>query len=579
MSSQLTAIKRTIVQEVKAVDFSLNVSTAVNEARMCHGLRHKDYELYRQYCCRRIRRIRKRLDMRQGGKKFAKRDLNVDNFRNEGLLELLLLQVERSWAYAMQLKEQSEDDDRKKYAFRNKLRKADQHAQHFETLVESSGRCDERTQLEVEGYCAWLRGTVAFELADLREEWEKPIKHFETATVIYTSLLNTLSEEERNVIQGFLSEVSVMLRYCRHKSGDANATSSLLTMTENDALGDKLSTLLSKAREKKAATLTEVSWKGRTLPVKHEKVRHFLSKEREEEERSIEQIEKLLAEGKDALALVREDCNSEPSFKVRQAASSGPVSSLHMLHSYLTYLKLGLMLRRNVAMLREKSAQLAEPTKGVRPPKETDLVRLYDLCMTALQEMTLLAGLEDDQALKTTNQRRSEVFRACRCFHVASTYAKQEKWLETLVLLERASERAAKIQGAQPCDQVLLDEMLSKLEAARCQAKAEALKARKAPVVTKPGQTCKKVLADRLEQFVVDGSLLQSHNNPRVVTLPPPLLPVPTKPLFFDLALNHIGYPDLKHKLPQQQQAADKAQETGGLTGMVKGLWSWGAKK
>lgn len=53
---------------------------------------------------------------------------------------------------------------------------------------------------------------------------------------------------------------------------------------------------------------------------------------------------------------------------------------------------------------------------------------------------------------------------------------------------------------------------------------------------------------------------------------------VPCKPLFFDLALNHIDFPSLDDKIETKKQAAGPA--VGGLTGLVKGLWGgWGMKK
>jgi signal recognition particle subunit SRP68 len=46
---------------------------------------------------------------------------------------------------------------------------------------------------------------------------------------------------------------------------------------------------------------------------------------------------------------------------------------------------------------------------------------------------------------------------------------------------------------------------------------------------------------------------------------PPELKAIPCKPLFFDLALNHVELPDLS-------QETSTGTRTG-LTGFVKGLW------
>ena len=46
---------------------------------------------------------------------------------------------------------------------------------------QESDRCDARTQLEVQGYSAWLQGTVLFELAEWTQHWEAPLMFFDKA--------------------------------------------------------------------------------------------------------------------------------------------------------------------------------------------------------------------------------------------------------------------------------------------------------------------------------------------------------------------------------------------------------------
>lgn len=59
--------------------------------------------------------------------------------------------------------------------------------------------------------------------------------------------------------------------------------------------------------------------------------------------------------------------------------------------------------------------------------------------------------------------------------------------------------------------------------------------------------------------------------NVSLVAFPPDYETTPAKPLFFDLALNHIQFPSLEEEIN-----ADKAKS--GLTGMVKG-WLGGWRK
>ena len=71
-------------------------------------------------------------------------------------------------------------------------------------------------------------------------------------------------------------------------------------------------------------------------------------------------------------------------------------------------------------------------------------------------------------------------------------------------------------------------------------------------------------LTDRLDEFV----LTPPGTKPVLAVLPPNYEPIPHKPLFFDLALNRVGYPSLEHRMERK---------AGGITGFVKGL-IWGSK-
>ena len=74
---------------------------------------------------------------------------------------------------------------------------------------------------------------------------------------------------------------------------------------------------------------------------------------------------------------------------------------------------------------------------------------------------------------------------------------------------------------------------------------------------------------DRLEAYSEDSSVVSKKA--KLVQFPPDFQPIPCRPLFFDLALNHVEMPSLEHKLEQKKAA-------GGITGIVKG-WFWGSGK
>ncbi len=84
------------------------------------------------------------------------------------------------------------------------------------------------------------------------------------------------------------------------------------------------------------------------------------------------------------------------------------------------------------------------------------------------------------------------------------------------------------------------------------------------------------MLSQRLDDFVEDPSLTSA--TPNVLKLPPNMSPVACKPVFFDLALNHATFPSLVEKVETKSKAA-AGTSGAGITGFVKGLWGWGAKK
>lgn len=74
-------------------------------------------------------------------------------------------------------------------------------------------------------------------------------------------------------------------------------------------------------------------------------------------------------------------------------------------------------------------------------------------------------------------------------------------------------------------------------------------------------------LCDRLETFRLDTTLVGKQ--PNLVQFPPDFQPIPCKPLFFDLALNHVAFPPLDDKVEQKGR--------GGLTGYIKGIFGFGS--
>ena len=320
-----------------------------------HGLRHGDYQRYRSYCARRLARLRKVLKLIQGErKKFTKKDVTNEllekaaatnnEISNEAKhLQVPLMNAERAWAYAMQLKFEMNTDPRKKYHMINRLRKAKAHADALEQLCTASSVVDARSKLETQAYAHWITGTLAFET----NSWTEAMKALNNAKAIYSKLASTLNEEEAAAYQARIDEIAPSLRYCAYNIGDTTAKQDLMAMRGQHGLTD-LEDLINQTREQQVATLQEVEWRGRKLPVKQEKVRLFLLREQEfieteikdkEYDDKISAYEGLLMDCKDAIQTLRDDLIEDPAFRNRQQASEGPVSPVHFLYTYLSFMK------------------------------------------------------------------------------------------------------------------------------------------------------------------------------------------------------------------------------------------------
>uniref|UniRef100_A0A8B9KSF4 Signal recognition particle subunit SRP68 n=1 Tax=Astyanax mexicanus TaxID=7994 RepID=A0A8B9KSF4_ASTMX len=571
----------------------LSVLQIIKDSQQQHGLRHGDYQRYRGYCSRRLRRLRKTLGFRMGNRhKFTGKKVTVEMVSDNRYLLLVVMEAERAWSYAMQLKQEANTEPRKRFHLMARLRKAAKHGEHLEKLCESQ-RVDAKTKLEAQAYTAYLTGMVQFEL----QEWKAAMEAFNKCKTIYEKLASAFTEEQAVLYHQRVEEISPNIRYCAYNIGDQNAINDLMQMRLSAGGGggmmaEKLETLITQTRAKQAATMSEVEWRGRSVPVKIDKARIFLLGLADNEaaiaqaanEDTKERLyETLLAECRDTIQAVREELRTDVKQRERAAegAESGKASNLDLLHyrlrHYLTYIKLWTVVRRNESMARALQAKLKEPQtdENKRGPRPQDLIRLYDIILQSLAELSTLQGLEEDHAFQKEVALKTLVYKAYRCFFIAQSYVLVKKWSEALVLYERVLKYAREVQSkAKNLNNSLMDlpdvqDLIAEVNAEKYSLQAAAI-LDKEDVAEAPVQQQVKdnmPLSDRLDTFRLDTSLVGKQ--PNLVQFPPDFQPIPCKPLFFDLALNHVAFPPLDDKVEQKGK--------GGLTGYIKGIFGFGS--
>uniref|UniRef100_A0A671L883 Signal recognition particle subunit SRP68 n=2 Tax=Sinocyclocheilus anshuiensis TaxID=1608454 RepID=A0A671L883_9TELE len=546
----------------------LEILQIIKDSQQQHGLRHGDYQRYRGYCSRRLRRLRKTLGFKMGNRhKFTGKKVTVELLSDNRHLLLVLMEAERAWSYAMQLKQEANTEPRKRFHLLARLRKAAKHGEQLEKLCESP-RVDAKTKLEAQAYTAYLNGMVQFEL----QEWKSAMEAFNKCKTIYEKLASAFTEEQAVLYHQRVEEISPNIRYCAYNIGDQNAINDLMQMRLSAGGGggmmaEKLEALITQTRAKQAAVMSEVEWRGRTVPVKIDKARIFLLGladneaaiiQADNEETKERLYESLLAECRDTIQAVREELRTDVKQRERAAegADSGKVSNLQYLHSYLTYIKLWTVVRRNESMAHALQAKLKEPQtdENKRGPRPQDLIRLYDIILQSLAELSSLQGLEEDHTFQKEVALKTLVYKAYRCFYIAQSYVLVKKWSEALVLYERVLKYTREVQSkAKSFNNSLKD--LPDVQELIAEVSAEKYSLQAAP------------LSDRLDHFRLDPTLLSKQ--PNLVQFPPDFQPIPCKPLFFDLALNHVAFPPLDDKVEQKGK--------GGITGYFRGFFGFGS--
>lgn len=486
----------------------------------------------------------------------------------------------------MQLKQEANTEPRKRFHLLSRLRKAVKHAEELERLCESN-RVDAKTKLEAQAYTAYLSGMLRFE----HQEWKAAIEAFNKCKTIYEKLASAFTEEQAVLYNQRVEEISPNIRYCAYNIGDQSAINELMQMRLRSGgteglLAEKLEALITQTRAKQAATMSEVEWRGRTVPVKIDKVRIFLLgladneaaiAQAESEETKERLFESMLSECRDAIQAVREELKSDQKQRdYTLDVESGKVSNLQYLHSYLTYIKLSTAIKRNENMakgLQKALLQQQPDDDSKRAPRPQDLIRLYDIILQNLVELLQLPGLEEDRAFQKEIGLKTLVYKAYRCFFIAQSYVLVKKWSEALVLYDRVLKYADEVNSDAGAfknslkDLPDVQELITQVRSEKCSLQAAAILDTNDAHQTETSSQVKdnKPLVERFETFCLDPSLVTKQAN--LVYFPPGFQPVPCKPLFFDLALNHVAFPPLEDKLEQKAKS--------GLTGYIKGIFGF----
>ncbi|XP_065224166.1 signal recognition particle subunit SRP68 [Planococcus citri] len=563
---------------------TIRILRIVKDVQQQHGLRHSDYQRYRGYCSRRIRRLRKALSLPPSDRhNFKKKTFIDEGHLNDKTITIPLMLAERAWSYAMQLRLEANTEPRKKFHLISRLRKATTYALQLQQLCDSP-KFDSRTKLEAEGYVAWIHGTLHFEL----QLWKSAIEYFKKAQLIYEKLASALNEEDATLYRQKSEEITPSLRYCAYNLGEATAAELLqLRSQAHGELLKNLDILVDQTVKYNTDAMNEVKWRNRSFPVKSEKVRAFLMADRDLEKSfvnasivdNLNLIEQHLMDCKDAITVVKDECKADPGVK-----SADGLSSTQLLLHYLSYIRLNRTIKRNhllieVARKDAESSWTAEESKklensSIQRTKYQDRTRLYEIIIQNLMEMEQLPICEYDTDFAFEIQSKIKAYQALRCYSIGENLSTVGRWGDTVKLYERSVQLATTALKCNSIETAVADELNRLIEAVESNRMIVQAKSMFAPESSEKKDPKKPPLIDRLDEYFEDPSLVTKQ--PNLVTVPPSMIPTPCKPLFFDLALDMVKFPSLNEKISGRK---GNAANPAGIKGFVKGLWGWNNPK
>lgn len=563
---------------------TLQILSDITAAQAAHGLKHSDHLRYRRYCTRRLSRIRAttKSSSKDSSHRYNSKPLSPEHILdNPRALCIPLVLSERNWAFAMDRKrDQPAGPFRARKVVIAKLGRAVKHAEELSDLCRKVA--DEHTVLEAEAYSKSMAAALALE----REQWGVALRAYEIVHKIYTGMAGVRAGTSgATLFEKRLEEIDQGIRFCKYNISRSAGDEDELLLQElrtdaasSDVLSEKIEAALSEARRKAAVSLGEISWCGIVVPLRAERVREAVLTANEESRTfdgsAIEAYDKLFMVYNDALKVITDEL---ADFRASSTAVDDRIKELEYLVAYISYNRLQHTVSRNLL--------LVSSFKNKRSSKPDDFVRLYDNLISNITDVLALKGVDEDAAVSNEAESRKKLFHAYRCFHLAQCYQAAQMQSEAAALFDRVSFHASTLRGEYGTEAA---KIVSESVGMKARARAEAfLKEHELAngldnlTLTNGGvaDAKKQRMIDHLDSFE---SFAPCAENRRVICeMPPPLEAVPCKPVFFDLAVDGLRFPDPENEEKLQPPKPDEHSEGEDRTSYMSttrfGRW-WSGK-
>ena len=469
----------------------------IRAAQAQNGLRHNDYHRYRRFCTAKLQKLRHAAKFTYGRGTFEPKPITPELCQDPRLVLVLLFNAERAWSYAMQVRQDLsfKAGHKSRRHLLTRLRKAAKWAAALEQVVTEVG--DIKTILEAQVYKGTMLGNLFLE----ESRWEDAQNAYLAAQAVLQRLLEVDDSLEVLAIQQKLSQIEPMIRFCQHQLGQVVDPQELIQLKfsntpEAELLNAQIEGLLAESRNARVKGGLELKIKDKTYTVKNEKARQALQKA-EEIFAVLDGAGNKLDLYTEAFGLYDEACKCIKKDKddAEAAGDLGEAAVWGKLLEAVESAKLAKLVERNYELAKLAEAKFEDETllairQGRPKGKPQEIVKIYD---------TILASVRD-----VGDQGKEAEVRGKRGYWMAVHHLYEGRPLESYALLQRCLEFGNDSDSVRSLQLRL-----------------------RAHLAAKPSTISKGTSEAEVPQ----------------------LAPISAKPVFYDIALDHVEYPNLKDRV------------------------------
>ncbi|KAI9358479.1 hypothetical protein BD770DRAFT_410284 [Pilaira anomala] len=510
---------------------SMDVLGLINSSRMTYGLRHEDYQRYREYCTNRIHRLRQILKLTQANNKKVNVQKSLPQEINDvRYLHLYVYESERAWSFAMELKQESANsmDTRQRHHVVKRLKKASQYAQQLYTLCENQ-TVEIRTVLDAKAYATLMKGYLLLE----QQNWQEALYKLVESRTIYEKFAQMNSNAEQEALcYSAIDKIDPNIRFCLYKIGKNNSIEQIAEEYQSKELEAQISAM---GQNKKETVQKSMNWRDKQFTIKSEPLVNAIDKKDWVEAEKL--IKKALKEDKEATA------------KITSSKSAKATEDLNNIFTFVEYSLFATNIQRNLELV-----------KNVEKPQQA--VKLYDDILKNTEHIWGLPNVRDD--ISFDNEL------TCRCVQVALSYINLKKTLESLAIYDRAQIYIVQAKQALAQTKSFSQDSLLKINEDDLSTLENTVRTgiwkSRAAWFLENGQDEEKMTED-MSQLNLNADALITNldaypnaiNSNHLVDFPPKFEPVACKPFYFDLAANFVKYPE--------QSLSDRSEKNTGSSG------------